>query len=75
MMLDWRRILESDGVKVFSIAPGFLATNLTGHGMQALKERGAGDASVGGGFIRDVVEGKRDGDEGKVINKDGVQPW
>jgi hypothetical protein len=30
---------------------------------------------VGGGFIKDVVEGKRDADVGKVINKDGVQPW
>jgi hypothetical protein len=40
-----------------------------------LKSVGAGEASVGGGFIKDVVEGKRDGDAGKVINKDGVQPW
>ncbi len=75
MMLDWKRLLDLDGVKVFSIAPGFLATNLTGHGSEMMKSRGAGHPSVGGEFIRDVVEGKRDEDAGKVINKDGLQPW
>jgi hypothetical protein len=36
---------------------------------------GAQDPSVGGHFLKDVVEGKRDHDEGKVIRKDMVQPW
>ncbi|KAF1843439.1 NAD(P)-binding protein [Cucurbitaria berberidis CBS 394.84] len=75
MMLEWKRLLEPDGVKVFCISPGFLATNLGGMGADFLKKVGAGDASVGGVFIKDVVEGKRDEDTGKVINKDGVQPW
>jgi NAD(P)-dependent dehydrogenase (short-subunit alcohol dehydrogenase family) len=75
MMLDWRRMLEVDGVKVFGISPGFLATNLGGMGPEFLKKMGAGDASVGGVFIKDVVEGKRDEDAGRAINKDGVQPW
>jgi len=75
MMLDWARMLEPDGVKVFAISPGFLATGLGGLGKDALKGFGAGDASVGGEFIRDVVGGKRDGDAGKVVHKDGVQPW
>jgi NAD(P)-dependent dehydrogenase (short-subunit alcohol dehydrogenase family) len=75
MMMDWARVLEPDGVKVFAISPGFLATGLGGMGKDFLKKVGAGDPSVGGGFIKDVVEGKRDSDAGKVINKDGVQPW
>jgi NAD(P)-dependent dehydrogenase (short-subunit alcohol dehydrogenase family) len=75
MMLDWKRMLEVDGVKVFGISPGFLATNLGGLGPEFLKKMGAGDPTVGGTFIKDVVEGKRDEDAGKVINKDGVQPW
>lgn len=75
MMLDWHRILKADGVKVFDISPGFLATGLGGVGADMLKKMGAGEPSVGGEFIRDVVEGKRDGDTGKVINKDGIQPW
>jgi NAD(P)-dependent dehydrogenase (short-subunit alcohol dehydrogenase family) len=75
VMLDWKRMLEVDGVKVFGISPGFLATNLGGMGPEFLKKMGAGDTSVGGLFIKDVVEGKRDQDAGKAINKDGVQPW
>jgi NAD(P)-dependent dehydrogenase (short-subunit alcohol dehydrogenase family) len=75
MMLEWVRLLQPDGVKVFSISPGFLATNFGRNGSEAMKQLGAGEASVGGRFIKDVVEGMRDGDAGKVINKDGVQPW
>jgi NAD(P)-dependent dehydrogenase (short-subunit alcohol dehydrogenase family) len=74
MMLDWVRQLEPDGVKVFGISPGFLATGLSGMGSEFMRNIGAGDPSTGGDFIRDVVEGKRDEDAGKIINRDGVQP-
>lgn len=74
-MLEWKRVLEVDGVKVFAISPGFLATNLGGMGPEFLQKMGAGDPSIGGIFIKDVVEGKRDDDVGQVINKDGVQAW
>jgi len=40
---------------------------------------GAQDPSVGGQFIRDVVEGKRDDYPGKIVRsdffKDPVQPY
>tara|TARA_R110002003_G_scaffold64_11_gene6048 strand:+ start:383 stop:604 length:222 start_codon:yes stop_codon:yes gene_type:complete len=72
LMLEWARVLEPDGVKVFGISPRFLATGLGGMGKEFMKKVGAGKASVGGGFIKDVVEGGRDGDAGKVINKDWV---
>ncbi|KAL9092130.1 MAG: hypothetical protein Q9165_004563 [Trypethelium subeluteriae] len=75
LMLDWHRILKNDGVKVWSISPGFLATGLGAVGADALRRMGAGEPKVGGEFIRDVVEGKRDADAGNVINKDGIQPW
>jgi NAD(P)-dependent dehydrogenase (short-subunit alcohol dehydrogenase family) len=75
MMLDWKKMLAVDGVKVFGISPGFLATNLGGMGPEFLKKMGAGDPTVGGLFIKDVVEGKGDDNAGRVINKDGVQPW
>lgn len=75
MMLHWAKTLGVDGVKVFGISPGFLATGLGGTGPEMMKKWGAGDASIGGIFIKDVVEGKRDEDSGKVINKDGVQAW
>jgi len=68
-------MLKADGVKVFCISPGFLATGLGGIGKEKLKNMGAGDPSLGGIFIKDVVEGTRDEDSGKVVNSAGLQPW
>ncbi|GAD93495.1 hypothetical protein MYCGRDRAFT_47551 [Paecilomyces variotii No. 5] len=75
MMRQWYRILKKDGVKVFAVSPGFLATGLAGIGPETLKKIGALDPSVGGKFVKDVVQGKRDADEGKAININGIQPW
>lgn len=36
---------------------------------------GAGDPAVAGEFVRDVLQGQRDADVGKVILREGVQPW
>lgn len=74
MMREWHRILHEDGVKVWCISPGYLATGLGG-GEEVNRKMGAGDPSVAGGFIRSVLEGARDDDVGKVILKDGMQPW
>lgn len=74
-MREWHRVLRNDGVKVFAISPGFLATGLNGIGAEKLKALGALDPSEGGKFTRDVIEGKRDEDAGKVVRAGGVQPW
>ena len=74
MMREWHRILHEDGVKVWCISPGFLATGIGGN-QDANKAMGAGDPSVGGTFIKSVFEGSRDDDVGKVVRRDGVQPW
>ncbi|KAF3942073.1 hypothetical protein ABW19_dt0203053 [Dactylella cylindrospora] len=74
VMVDFARVLKNDGVKVWCISPGFLATNLGGN-QELLKKLGAGDPEVGGVFIKDVIEGARDGDVGKVIQRAVVQPW
>jgi hypothetical protein len=72
---EWHRNLKADGVKVWCISPGYLATGL-GAGSEANKNLGAGDPAVAGMFVKDVLEGKRDEDVGKVILKDNVvQPW
>ncbi|KAI9152382.1 Short-chain dehydrogenase/reductase tropE [Paramyrothecium foliicola] len=68
------RTLKEDGVKIWCISPGFLATSLGGSA-EAMKKMGGADPSIGATFIKDVVEGARDIDVGKVINKDGIQPW
>ncbi|KAF3906444.1 hypothetical protein ABW20_dc0105742 [Dactylellina cionopaga] len=73
-MIDFTRLLKNDNVKVWCISPGFLATNLGGN-PELLKKFGAGDPSVGGIFIKEVVEGSRDEHVGKVIQRGKVQPW
>ena len=74
MMREWYRMLKEDGVKLWCVSPGFLATGLGGD-QEANKNMGAGDPAVGGNFVQSVLEGHRDGDIGKVILRDGVQPW
>ncbi|KAK6544209.1 hypothetical protein TWF694_000912 [Orbilia ellipsospora] len=74
VMVDFTRLLAKDNVKVWCISPGMLATNLGGN-PEFLKKLGAGDPALGGIFIKDVVEGARDQDVGKVIRRDEVQLW
>ena len=74
-MLDWNHKLKADGVKVWAVGNGFLATNLGGIPEKA-KEMGAGHPSAGGDIVRRVVEGERDGDTGKFVAKNGgFVPW
>ncbi|RYP36065.1 hypothetical protein DL767_003537 [Monosporascus sp. MG133] len=76
LMLNLQFTLTNDSVKTWCVSPGFLATGLAGVGREEMKKHGAGDASIGGRFIKEVVEGQRDADAGKVVFNDGtVQPW
>ncbi|KAL4890105.1 hypothetical protein BDV59DRAFT_204702 [Aspergillus ambiguus] len=75
LMLDYNHKLKADGVKVWAVAPGFLATNLGGVGPEFAKSKGAGEPRTGGTFIASVVEDERDEDSGKVIGRDGIVPW
>jgi NAD(P)-dependent dehydrogenase (short-subunit alcohol dehydrogenase family) len=74
MVLEWHRILKEDGVKVFAVSPGQLATGLGGN-PELMKKMGALDPNIGAELIRNVVEGGRDGDVGQVVRKNNVQPW
>lgn len=38
VMREWHRILLNDGVKVWAVSPGFLATSLAGIGAEKLKQ-------------------------------------
>ena len=71
LMLDWSHKLKEDGVKVWGVGPGFLATGL-GNVPEKAKEMGAGHPSIGGQMLKSVVEGERDADVGKLINKNGI---
>lgn len=75
VMLAWvRSVAAADECKVWCISPGLLATDLGGN-PELLKRMGAEDPRLGAEFIRDVVEGKRGSDVGKVVRRGGVQPW
>lgn len=74
MMAEWDRILKNDGVKMWGVSPGYLATGL-GVGQEKNKEMGAIPPSEGAAVVLDVVEGGKDADVGKVVLKDKVQPW
>ena len=74
LMLDWNHKLKADGVKVWGAGPGFLATGLGGL-TEKVREMGGGHPSIGGDFIKDVVEGVRDSDIGKLVQKDGISAW
>jgi hypothetical protein len=71
---EWYRWLKEDGVKVWCISPGYLATGLGGNREKHV-QHGAIDPAIGGRFVKDVLEGKRDGDVGKVVQREIVQPW
>lgn len=74
MMREWYRILKDDKVKVWALQPGFLATGLVGDEMT--KSIGVpGDPATAGPFVLGVIEGERDGDVGRVLNRTGIQPW
>ena len=75
MMREWCQVLRNDGVKVWAVSPGFLATGLSGVGAETLRKLGAKDPSEGANFIRDVIQGNRDHEQGKSIRVDMVQPW
>ncbi|KMK58924.1 polyglutamate biosynthesis protein, putative [Aspergillus fumigatus Z5] len=75
VLREWGRILKNDGVKIWGIAPGYLATGLGGGTAEEMKKNGAEDADVAGPFIRSVLEGDRDTEVGRVIRREGVQEW
>ena len=75
VMLDWKHKLKEDGVKVFAVQPGLMTTNL-GNAADTLQEMGAAHPREGAKLVREVVEGVRDADVGKLLAKDGgIMPW
>ncbi|TQV96076.1 hypothetical protein V2A60_003479 [Cordyceps javanica] len=76
LMLDWRWKLREDGVKVFSVSPGFCVTGLGNHGEDAMRAMGAArTARQGAATILSVAEGRRDHDIGQIIDEEGIVPW
>ncbi|ATY62463.1 NAD(P)-binding domain [Cordyceps militaris] len=73
LMLDWNHKLRADGVRVWAVGPGMLATNLGGK-PELVAALNLPHPRKGGRLMRAVVEGERDGDAGQVISYDGRMP-
>lgn len=74
MMTMYGARLKPDGILVFGADPGLCATNFTGD-PNSLRNRGAVDASEGGGRIAAVIKTENFDDAGKVHGVYGVCPW
>jgi NAD(P)-dependent dehydrogenase (short-subunit alcohol dehydrogenase family) len=77
LMREWNRWVANDGIKVWAVSPGFLATGLSNIGREQLLKIGAQEPHVGGEFVRDVINGKRDADVGLIVRQLGspIQPY
>lgn len=63
-------------LKVFVVCPGLVESNLRGESDVARTAGGnAGSADVSGETVLGIMEGKRDGEVGKFVHKDGVYGW
>lgn len=80
-MVDWLQNAEKidrgeKGIKVYVMSPGFVVSNLRGESEEERTGWGkAGDPLTSGQCLLDIVEGRRDGDMGKLICKEGTYPW
>ncbi|TDZ15655.1 Short-chain dehydrogenase/reductase tropE [Colletotrichum orbiculare MAFF 240422] len=74
LMREWHRTLLEDGVKTWCISPGYLATGLGGS-LETNKKQGALDPAIGANLVKNVLEGARDEDTGKVVSNQGIQAW
>jgi len=74
LMLDWNFKLRADGVKVWCVAPGLMATDLGGQ-RELAGQMGGAHPREGAALVRSVVEGARDADVGRVVGKNGMIQW
>lgn len=65
------------GCKVWSFCPGYVITDLTGPEDRELrKNTGADSSETSAQGIKEIVEGKRDGEVNKFVARNGQQyPW
>ncbi|KAJ8612480.1 hypothetical protein MRB53_037409 [Persea americana] len=65
-------VYGAQGIKVFSISPGFIVSNL---GPQNKAEHGARPTSEGAAVIVKIVNGERDAEAGMNLRPEGHMPW
>ena len=74
-VIEWREF-HKKGLKVFTMCPGFVVSNIRGTSEEARTWGGAaGDPDVSGNILLSILQGERDADAGKLVYKDGIYPW
>ena len=70
------RDYASEGLKVFTMCPGFVVSNLRGGKDEQRNGWGhARDPEESGETVLGILEGRRDGNVGRFVHKDGIYPW
>ncbi|CRG91155.1 hypothetical protein PISL3812_08203 [Talaromyces islandicus] len=76
VMVEDHKEFAPQGIKVFSVCPGLVESNLRGTSPEAVTAGGrARPAADSGRLLLSVLEGERDADVGKFLHYDGVRPW
>ena len=76
LMLQEAATYANTPLKCFAFCPGMVRSNLRGRSEEARSGHGkAGDPEDSGRGILGIIEGKRDADVNKLINKDVVVPF
>ncbi|KAL9612061.1 MAG: hypothetical protein Q9167_003321 [Letrouitia subvulpina] len=76
MLAIQEHVQYGEKIKVFTLCPGFVRTNLRGTSEEARSGGGkAKDPKLSGELILDILKGARDHDVGKFVHREGVYPW
>lgn len=76
VMVEEHKEFAPQGIKVFSVCPGLVESNLRGTAPEAVNAGGrARPAEDSGKMLLSVLEGDRDADVGKYLHFDGIRPW
>jgi NAD(P)-dependent dehydrogenase (short-subunit alcohol dehydrogenase family) len=72
---EWYRLLKEEGVKVHIICPGRVATNFGGWAEDQARSQGATDVDLPVQFLKSILQGEKDGLEGRFIHQGGEYPF
>lgn len=75
LTLLWGKVLQEEGVDVYTVDPGWNATSFGGGSAEASREHGAQDPEIGGGFLAEVITGKHPDAKFKIVAKEGEVPY
>ena len=76
IMLNFTHRLTNDKVKIWAVSPAMLVTGLGNLGKGFMDKMEGKHPSIGGQFVKDVLEGAKDAELGQVVHSNGtIQPW